>query len=384
MALLVLCDPTFKNSVWCERKLKGIRDEAARRRTAVKVFTCLTAFESVASKLGNDSSVIVLFSKISYIQGVAEILSRLSIHTIITNSALSFKLPFDYSRASTDIETDVRSAVEYLYSCGKKRIAMVAIDRNSWGDSGFAEMFSRYVENSEKAIFYADGDMQSCFDDFLCQIDSFDAVMLPNDHVAICFTEFLKEKGVYSKDLFVIGRGNSMSARLYGEGITSITTNFYNCGKSAAEAHFNRLKYGWESVNVKLKSQLVIRGSTKNIPYLPAGRPLRALDISKEVKPTLFHIPTYPIGRVDSLLAASDLTDLKLIYGILCGYSYERVSEFCFLSLEAAKYRVRKMLKSLACDSKTDATSLLSKYINKDNLLHTIEELEGENGRIFD
>ena len=341
MALLVLCDPTFKDSAWCERKIRGIKEEAARRRTSVKIFTSINAFEAVASKLDGDSSVIVLFSKISYIQSIADILAKLRIHPILANSTLDLTLPFGYSRAVTDTEQDVRCALEYLYSCGKKNIALLGIDANSWGDVSMAQTFKKYAPSLECNIYYAKGDMQSCFEDYLTRVHSFDAVMLPNDHLAICFIEFLKEHNAYRKDLFVIGRGDSISARLYDSGLTSITTDFYSGGRAAAELHFNRLKYGWQVADIKLKSRLVVRGSTGNIPYVKPQKRIFPSDLSPKNAPTLFTIPTNPIGRVDSLLASSDLTDLKLIYGMLCGFSYERIAEFCFLSSEAIKYRVR-------------------------------------------
>lgn len=382
MALMILCDPTFRNSAWCERKIKGIRDEAARRRTSVKVFTNINAFENAASKLDGDSSVIVLFSKISYIQSVSDVLSRLSVHPIIANSTLDIKLPFCYSRAVTDTEEDVRCALEYLFSCGKREIALLGVDENSWGDVGMAQTFARYAPSLADNIFYAKGDMRSCFLDYLGIVDKLDAVILPNDHLAICFIEFLKEHNAYRKELFVIGRGDSISARLYGEGITSITTDFYSGGRAVAEIHFNRLKYGWRSADIKLKSRLVVRGSTDNIPYIPLEKPLCASDISPSVSPTLFSIPTNPIGKVDSLLTASDLADLKLIYGMLSGFSYERMSDFCFLSVEAVKYRVRKIRNALGGGDKESVAEFLRTYINKGGLLKVIEEIETAGDRI--
>ena len=378
MALLVLCDPTFRNSAWCERKIKGIRDEAARRRTTVKIYTNIDLFESVASKLDFDSSVIVLFSKISYIQSVSEVLTRLKIHKILANSYNGITLPFEYSRVVTDVESDIKIILEYLYSCGKKRIAMLGVDGNSWGDTGMAQTFIRYAPSLSENVFYAKGDMNSCFENYLEIIDRFDAVILPNDHLAICFIEFLKEHGAYSDDFFVIGKGDSISAKLYADGVTSITTDFYSGGRAAAELHFNRLKYGWHSADIKLHSKLSVRGSTKNIPYVPTDS-LIPPDVSPVCEPTLFHIPTNRIGSIDNLLASSDIVNLKLIYCLLCGFTYERMGEFCFLSTEAAKYRVRKIRLALSGDSKEDVVEEIRAYVDKDRLLAIIEEYESSN-----
>lgn len=377
MALLVLCDPTFRNSAWCERKIKGIRDEAARRRTGVKVYTNADAFESAASKLDEFSSVIVLFSKISYIQSISGMLSRLAVHKIFANAALNVTLPFKYSRVATDTEEDLKRALGYLFSCGKRNIALLGVDGNSWGDVGMAQAFIRYAPHLAKNVFYAKGDMESCFLSYLSIVENLDAVILPNDHLAICFSEFLKEHGAYRKELFIIGRGDSISARLYGDGITSITTDFYKGGRALAELHFNRLKYGWGSADIRLVSQIIVRGSTDNIPYTPTPGLIPA-DVSPNVEPTLFVIPTNPIGRVDSLLASSDIVNLKLIYCMLLGLTYQRMSEFCFLSIEAVKYRVGKIKKALEGDNKADTVELISRYIDKEKLLSTIEELEAE------
>ena len=73
MALFVLCDPKYKKTFWCDEKLRGIRDVVARRRKKLQVFTDVHALETAAAKLDEDSSVIVLFDSIPYIQKIAPI-----------------------------------------------------------------------------------------------------------------------------------------------------------------------------------------------------------------------------------------------------------------------------------------------------------------------
>ena len=175
---------------------------------------------------------------------------------------------------------------------------------------------------------------------------------------------------------FLISYGDTMMAQLYGDGITSLTTNHYGCGKSAVELHFSRLKNGWSSASLRLCVELRVRGSTENIPYTKGWSPL-PLDLTPLRQPTLQHIPTDDVGRIDRLLAVGDLVDLKIIYGILCGYTYEQIGEFCFLSLEAAKYRVRRIRTAIAGRNKADVAGVIGAYVNRDRLLGVIESLEG-------
>jgi|GEM_PF-509273 len=384
MAILILCDPHYFNSPWCDNKIRGIQDEIARRRDKkATVYTDPQVFESSAAKLDRNSTVIILYDNISYVQGIAPMMARLAIHPIITYTAAEVHAPFYHSTVSTDIESSIRCIVDYLKTCGKMRIANVGINANSWSDVTRAEIFSRYVPDANRRVFYAMGDMQDCFADFLAVRDEFDAVVCPNDHLAISLIEFLKERNAYDPSLFVISHGDTAMARLYDKGITSITVDHYMVGKAAAEMHYNRLKYGWSSANVLLENALKIRGSTGNIPYRPSATPPVASGTLPRSEQTLYRIPTGTLGAIERLLANSDLAELKLLYCLLAGYSAEKTGEYCFLSTEAVKYRTRKICKALGTKHKTEVSSILSKYISKENLLAVIEEFEGAKDRLF-
>ena len=385
MVILVLCDPHYYNSPWCDNKLRGIQDEIVRRRDKkAKVYTDPVAFEAAAARLGRDSTVIILFDAISYIQTVAPIFSRLSVHPMITYTASEIRLPFYHSVVSSDVDASIRRMVDYLQGCGKKRIAKVGVNPDSWSDATRAELFMRYVPDVNRRVFYATGDMRDCFSEFLSVREEFDAVVCPNDHLAISLIEFLKEQGAYDPSLFVISHGDTAMARLYGNGITSITVDHYRVGRAAAETHYNRLKYGWSFATLFLENEMKIRGSTENIPYRPSLSPPKASNILPPSEPLLFRIPTNALGSIERLLATSDISELKLLYCLLSDYTNEKTGEFCFLSIEAVKYRVRKICRMLQALSKTEATAILRRYIRKERLLYVIEEFEGAGARLFE
>ena len=374
MALLVLCDPAYRNSVWCDRKLAGIRDESLRRRTPFRLYDDPAAFEAAAQKLDETSSVIVLFDNISYIQSIAPMFRRLRIHPILSSVDNSLRLPFAFSRAAWDVDASARITVDYMLACGRTKLALVGLNPNSHSDVGRADALRRYLSADKLRVCFADESMQTCFADFLATGGDCDAILCPNDHIAICLSETMKAAGIPPR--FLISYGDTMMAQLYGDGITSLTTNHYGCGKSAVELHFSRLKNGWSSASLRLCVELRVRGSTENIPYTKGWSPL-PLDLTPLRQPTLQHIPTDDVGRIDRLLAVGDLVDLKIIYGILCGYTYEQIGEFCFLSLEAAKYRVRRIRTAIAGRNKADVAGVIGAYVNRDRLRGVIESLEG-------
>lgn len=385
MAILILCDPRYYNSPWCDNKIRGIQDEIARRRDKkAKVYTDTVTFEAAASKLDNRSTVIILFDAIQYIQSVAPLLARVPVHPMITYTASEIRVSFLHSVVSTDVEASIRRMVDYLHGCGKRRIAKVGINPDSWSDVTRAELFLRYTSDADRRVFYATGDMRDCFEEFLAVRENFDAVVCPNDHLAISLVEYLKEKDAYDPSLFVISHGDTAMARLYGDGITSVTVDHYRVGRAAAETHYNRLKYGWSSATLLLENEMKIRGSTGNIPYHPSTIPPKARDIFPPSPQQLFYIPTNALGAIERLLAGSDLADLKLLYCLLAGYGNEKTGEFCFLSTEAVKYRTRKICKALGAARKTDAAMILAEYIRKEKLLAMIEEFECAGGRLFE
>ena len=376
MALFVLCDPGYWINVWCDTKLRGIQEEAARRREKLRIFTDVAAFENAASKLDADSSVIILFDAISYIQRITPVLSRLRIHPIFSGLVSGIRLPFSFSCISPDMDQSGRMIADYLYGCGKTRIAEVGINLNSWSDFSRSEAVGRYAYETGHRVFSTREDISETFYEFLQVRDRFDAVVCTTDHVAIALIEYLKEHGVYDPDLFIISYGDTTIARLYDCGITSVTVNYYACGKAAAETHFNRLKFGWSAATILLENELRIRGTTSFAPYSPSQTPPMPLGMHPPMSGSFVRMPTFPIGRLERLLAVCDIADLRLIYCMHSDYSYEQTGEFCFMSAETAKYRIRKIREALRVGSKAEATALIRRYIRKENLLAVIEERE--------
>lgn len=381
MALLVLCDPRYYGCFWCDTKLRGIYDEAARRRIPIKLYTDMTAFEEAAAKLGSDSSVIVLFDNIRYLDSAIQVFSRLSVHPILSVTEQDFRLPCGYSQVAGDVDMATKKMMEYLHTCGKRRIALVGTNRISAASRNKEEMLRRNVPPEELRVFYVENsknDLEPCFAEFYAERDQFDAVMCINDHQAICLMEYLKARGAYDPSMFIISHGDTIMARLYGNGITTIGTSFYACGRATVETHVNRLKYNWSAVRTLINCNFTFRGST-DIHAVPLAKetPVQA---AAAVPLGVF---TVGLGRLERMLTECDLVNLKLIYGLLSDYSYEKTGELCFLSADAAKYRARKIRKALGCASRAATAKMIGTYINKENLWHTIEDLEGIGGKVF-
>ena len=138
------------------------------------------------------------------------------------------------------------------------------------------------------------------------------------------------------------------------------------------EAHVHRLKYNWSTVMIRVNCKFTLRGSTSGKAAFP-----------KNVSTIGENANQAAIGRLESLLGECDLVNLKLMYGLLCGYSNEHMSELCFLSSGAVKYRLQKMREALKCKTREETTAAIGRYLSKERLLEAIEKAEGTVGRIF-
>ncbi len=379
MSLLVLCEPNYRNTAWCDVKLKGIREEAARRRIPISLYCSLDSLEAAAKHLAADSSVIVLYDSIAWIKRAASLISELSVHAILSANELDIRLPITYSMVASDVDGAMKTAVDYLSQCGKRRVALVGINRDSWNDMSRVQMLHRYMPDDAYDIFYLDDGFDECYTRYAAQAEKFDAVMCTNDHLAIGLNEFLKARGINQRP-FVLSYTDTYMARLYENGVTSMSVSFYTAGRTMVETHCNRLKYGWVSARIRLPSELKIRGSTHFFPYTEA-RPNTSANPSVYENRGLGKLRTAlsgPVGRLERLFGKSDLVDMKLMYCMLCGYSYEDMAEFCFLSIWTARYRVGKIKQILGVTDKAAVASLLGSYIKKENLQKLILEIKEE------
>lgn len=375
MALLVLCDAKYYRSVWCMKKLCGIYDEAAKRRISVPLYTDLSAFEKDAGQYENNAAVICLFDSVAWMKKAAEIIEQAGLHPILSTYMCNLLPPRGASVVASNADDAMYTAVDYLQGCGKRRIALVGINRDSWNDTGRANTLKQYTTEDTRGLFYIDDSMENCFAAFYAQHTRYDAVICSNDHIAIHLCEWFRRRG--EKPPFLLSFTDTITARLYADGITSMSVNFYEVGRTAVAAYFDRLRHRAESVCIFLKSELHIRGSTDNQPYIQNRLPLqKAVEDAKQ--PGKITIPLFQrrLSRLEHLLNTSDAVNLKLIYALLLNHSYEEMGAFCFLTPEAARYRVRKIRDMLGCENRREAAAVLADYVSVKNLECMISEIE--------
>ena len=91
--------------------------------------------------------------------------------------------------------------IQYLVACKRERIALVACGESSVNDLMRCEILKGYLytrgcPNPDDAIFFYRERVDESFEAFWEKRENFDAVICPNDYVALCFIRYCDEHGL--------------------------------------------------------------------------------------------------------------------------------------------------------------------------------------------
>ncbi len=379
MALFVLCEPEYMQTTWYAAKVKGIMDKAASHRIRhLHFLSDLHAASELALTLDEDSSVILLFDSLFWLQKAAEALSECHAQIILSADHIGTTLPIRYSQVGADVDTAVYTAINYLHSCGKHRIALLGTIADSCADRARASMLEKYLPPEECHVFYAEDPSAGGMGAITTALQDFDAVLCTNNLLAIHLGEHLPKEA----KPFILSLMDAETLRLYRGGISALSAQHYNCGRELIETHHHRSRYGFANRITLLPTTLTVRGSTENIPYVPTKKGTPCVQTAYSPLPAGDRLPVETINRLEFLLTSGDLIQLKVIYCILCGFTRSEIKDFCFVTSETARYRVNKVRNAFGVKDIAHVTNILRTYITKEHLLSLIREREAQ-GRRF-
>ena len=116
-----------------------------------------------------------------------------------------------------------------------------------------------------------------------------------------------------------------------------------------------------QSVNVNVKSSIVVRATTKNIP--PSGNASEVADSKDKDFKFYDDSEVRKMVKMEKLFEncnASDVTVLKMLAG---GESYERTAEKHFMTVNGIKYRLDRLCKICGFESKRRLISEVKNHI---------------------
>ena len=267
--------------------------------------------------------------------------------------------------------------IQYLVACKKERIALVACGESSVNDLMRCEilkgyLYTRRCPNPDDAIFFYRERVDESFEAFWEKRENFDAVICPNDYVALCFIRYCEEHGLrVPEDLYVAAFSNRTLSRYCKPSITSMSINFVDVGECSY--------YAWEflenhkmedhQIHIMTPSSLIVRESTAYEMHEMDTENAILLDAAHQGGPFYSEPVIANVMHVENCLTQCDALNLKIIQGILNGESYDSIEDRLFLSRSALNYRLKKIFTYAQTQNRKEFESLFRHYFTKENNL---------------
>lgn len=375
-AIPVFVDEKSALSSQYANTIQGIRTAASRCNMRVKQISDARFDEVDFNAL--PAVAIVTGISMPFIQ---KAIGRLRAHgrqTVLAGSD-SEQFGHDISCATPSRRTETQQLVNYLYNCGKKRIALVGFGVRSINDNfryhaamSAVAAWGNLLKDGD--VFLWDQDPSESFERFLQVHNQYDAVICPNDVIAICLVDFLKSRGIgVPGDLFVASFGNMAIGRFHVPSITSMTMDMHVVGEQA----FNVWRFLMKNENAQqtalkmtVPSRLLIRESTAHLCN-EAGEGA----ISPTLQDQFYHNPTVALlVGIENCINQRDATDMRILRRLMDGKSYEQISDELFISGSTLRYRLNKIFADSGVHTRQEFEQLIHTYLGEGNPFRAQEE----------
>ncbi|MDD3336170.1 MAG: substrate-binding domain-containing protein [Eubacteriales bacterium] len=284
----------------------------------------------------------------------------------------------DVSCATPSRRTETQQLVNYLYNCGKQNLALVGFGQNSINDNfryhaamSAVAAWGRIL--SEHDVWLWQRDPHASFEAFLDGADRYDAVICPNDVLAICFINCCREHGVrVPEDLYVASFGNMTIGRYFRPSITSMTMDMLNVGEQA----FNVWRFlsnndmQNNALKITVPGRILARESTENRCIEPDS-----VNVMPSLQADRFYSnPTIAVlVGIENCISQRDKTDLRIIRGMLDKLSYEVIADELFISGSTLRYRLTKIFSDAGVKTRQEFEELVRRNLGEGNPFQYID-----------
>lgn len=350
--------------------IQGIRTAAAKLGMHLALYSeenlAATDFSSLAP-VG-----ILTGASMPFLQEALARLRAAGRHAVLAGTDSELFGP-DVSCATPSRRAEIQQLVNYLYQCGKERLALVGFGCNSINDNfryhaAMSAVAAWGKMLSEEDTFLWQHDPRTSFDAFLPVADRYDAVICPNDVISICFINQCKAGGLrVPEDLFVASFGNMSIGRFYRPSITTMTMDMLCVGEQA----FNAWRFlilndasRLTALKITVPSRILARESTAGT-HIEAGKGTASPTLPAD---RFYHNPTIAsLVRIENCISQRDEIDMGIMKSLMDPLSYEQIAEELFISGSTLRYRLNKIFADAGVKTRQEFEALITEHLGQGN-----------------
>ena len=348
----VIQEPNFSESTWC-RKLHASLTERLREKR-------ISYTEPTDCCPADAEAVFLLASDLAWIRNAVTQLNSGGVQPILLCNQLENIPGCLYSCVCSDVNASMKNLAESLGRQGRKRAALCGVNPSSIADLSRADALMLWKRGNldRLEIFINDTSLDGHIRTLLPRLSEFDALICANDFVAVALLRCARQECVdLSALLPLISCTGSEISTYYAEEIQSLDLHFTQYGSAAVDLYELLQKKPYlTGVTVKLAWRFDEAAKTPRAA-IPLCAPMRPDVLYRDAQFSEMLI-------VEKLLAQlSDPTDRAILLGLLNEESTETIAGNCYLSANAVKYRVRRMLATCGASDRHELLALLRKYL---------------------
>ena len=378
MTIHIYVDPPYKDSLWCKQTLRGITDEATKKRYSVKMLETDNIYESDLDAFfeGEEKRIlIVIATSVNQSKKFNEFFNRHGVHLLYINHQSKNDCSH-FSNILVDYHDSMRIITEYLEGCGKKLIALYGINPDSSTDL----IKQRFFEDRNKHIpAYGNGNniyfriidskespTLDCFDHFKKNLEYYDAVICVNDLVARLLIDDLQKIGIkVPEDLYIVSFGDYILAQIGNPTITAVAIDHEQLGRQAVYTYSYLKKVSDDLyITAKVAPKLTIGESTAATEYTSYHASPDTDTISEFSTSFFKHPEIQSIITFENMLTKCDKLDMQILIGIMSGMTYIQLSEHLFVSENVISYRVKRLCKLADLPSKGKLAECANRFLS--------------------
>ena len=351
--IYILTDPTYTDSVWCRNFLDSLIDQLRKNRmTFGEVFDCVPA---------DAEAVFIIASNYNWTRKTIKRLNSSGIFPILISNNTEHLPGCVYSSVSSDIYGSIK---QLLSQIGDKPAAVYGVNTNSLSDISKVDLLFSYSEDKtdKLRLFCYDGSLENCFADFEENGDDIEAVICTSDLAAVSLVRNLRQKSPDRLDSLTIYSltGGTLS-RYYSPYIKSLNIDYSPFGKAAIHLYKMIQKHKYIS-GVSLKVSWNTADTSAVTSPIEIDRTWEGGDFNRDEE-------IREMMAIEKLLDCADDIDRSIIRGLLAQKTLAELTCECFLTENALKYRIKKILAVSGFADRQDLVDTLKKYV------HSAEEI---------
>ena len=363
----VFVEQHYVGTKWGKQVLQGMYMEAVKHKYNPVIIDDKYEPSDHQVLFGAHKIAIIIGTQAEWVYSTAKELVQNNIHPVVVCYQYQGR-KISASYVHMNYALGMNDMLEYLYSCGRDRIALYGIGCSSASDIAKKEAFLS-MGFSERDIF-----PNSSFDELLQKVNYYNAVICTNDLVSISLLYRLKEFGIkVPEQLYLVTYGEYEITKYVTPAITTIKLDHEELGKQAIRCyHYLKKQISSIEITMSIKCSIIPRASTENKP-LPIANDIQYVSKSTFSTPAE-DAESKNIFNLENMISCGDSIDFSIVLGLMSRKTVETIAEELSMADTSIRYRIRKMINRSGFASTKDMLECIKKYISTNNIVKLIQQ----------